>query len=834
MTKLISLTIDNITVNTPENTLIVDAAKRAGIEIPVFCYHPCLKPAGMCRVCLVEVGRPVIDRATGVVSKEPDGSSRIQFGSKLETACTTPVSEGMVVRTNNEKSRAARNEILEFLLTSHPLDCPVCDKGGECPLQNLTLLYGPGKSRFRFNEKQHLDKNVPLGELIFLDRERCIQCGRCVRYQTEIAGDPVIGFYQRGRSMQIITRSDPGFDSYFSGNTTDICPVGALTTVDFRFGARPWELKSVASLCTHCPVGCNLSIDVRREPKTGGATVIKRIMPRQNNTVNDIWICDKGRFAHHFTDRSNRILKPLIRKGNRLIPATLETVLDLASLKLRARNKKLVTLVGGRLANEDLYNLKQLTDRLHGKAFLYGDMSGGEYTCQMGFSQGTSLSELKQGSVILVIASDLHEEAPVYWLRLKQAVERGATLIVLNPRETRLDEFATYKIPYRYGDEISVIKNLIAGKSEPYHRAASTIRKAKGLVVIVGSDGLGRKTSGAVIRSATQILTKGGFSGKTGSGLMAIWQNANTQGALEMGIEPSDDLNKTIGAADILLIAGADPVGDHSELGEVMKSVEFSIILELALTATTELADVVIPVQAFSEREGTYTSAERRVQLFHPAVSPRDGVFPDYKIAALLAKRLDISLHDTAAGQVFNQISSKIVSFKGLTYQALGEVSDQWPPVGGRNQNFGGTAATNHQGFGVQLRLHPGSSHLRPKVEEAIKGNVLVEKQLWAVPVTRLYDQGNTIIPSRLLEKRMFAGELRIHPDTAASQGVHSGPVLISFKKSTLQANCKMDETAPRGFVLVSRSSGIPLSEVTAVTLADMKKSVQGIGNRKK
>ena len=248
--KEVTLTIDGIEVTVPEGTLVVDAAKTIGIDIPVFCYHPKMEPVGMCRMCLVEIGRPVRDRETGEFAREEDGSIKVQFSPKLETACTNRVSEGMVVLGMTDKVREGREDILEFLLTSHPLDCPVCDKGGECPLQNLTMGFGPGLSRYLYDEKMRLAKHYPLGELIVLDRERCIQCGRCVRFQDEIVDDPVIGFYQRGRKLQIVTYSDPGFDSYFSGNSTDICPVGALTTTDFRFQARPWELRAAASICT--------------------------------------------------------------------------------------------------------------------------------------------------------------------------------------------------------------------------------------------------------------------------------------------------------------------------------------------------------------------------------------------------------------------------------------------------------------------------------------------------------------------------------------------------------------------------------------------------------
>ena len=336
MEKQVTLKIDGRSVTVPEGTLIVDAAKQLGIVIPVFCYHPKLKPAGMCRVCLVDVGRPQLDRASGAPVLNEDGTPKIVFGPKLETACTTPVSEGMVVWGATEKVMEARKEVLEFLLTSHPLDCPVCDKGGECPLQNLTMKFGPAESRFEFDEKSHNQKRVPLGELIILDRERCIHCGRCVRFQEQIVDDPVIGFYNRGRALEIRTYSDPGFDSIFSGNTTDICPVGALTTADFRFGARPWEMKDKASICTQCPVGCNITYNVRREARKDGRTVIKRVMPRQNEAVNEIWICDKGRFTYHYYESPERLTAPLIRRGDELVQTSWDEAIRYAAQQVKA------------------------------------------------------------------------------------------------------------------------------------------------------------------------------------------------------------------------------------------------------------------------------------------------------------------------------------------------------------------------------------------------------------------------------------------------------------------------------------------------------------------
>ena len=377
----------------------------------------------MCRMCLVEIGRPMRDRATGEIVME-NGAPKIQFLPKLETACTNKVEDGMVVLSQSEKARSGQRSTVEFLLTSHPLDCPICDKGGECPLQNLTMAHGPGKSRFLFDEKLRLGKRVPLGDLIVLDQERCIQCARCIRFQDEIVGDSVLGFDDRSRGMRIITFSDPGFDSIFSGNTTDICPVGALTTRDFRFEARPWELESAASICTQCPVGCNITLNTRREAKAGGDWVVKRVMPRQNEEVNEIWICDKGRFVHHYTDSRRRLKTPLIRANGQLTQAPWDEATKAAADGLK---KDLVVLASGKLANEDLFNLKSLAHHAGGQVYLYSHMGGGEMTTLVGVGADTNFGAMGAGTTIVVAASDLYEEAPIWYLRIKGAADRGAS-----------------------------------------------------------------------------------------------------------------------------------------------------------------------------------------------------------------------------------------------------------------------------------------------------------------------------------------------------------------------------------------------------------------------
>ena len=446
MADLVRLTIDGAEVVVPKGTLIVDAAKRIDNDIPVFCYHPKLQPVGMCRMCLVEVGRVQRDRATGQPMLDEQGQPKVTMAPKLETACTTPVEEGMVVVGGNQRVSEARDDILEFLLTSHPLDCPICDKGGECPLQNLTIAHGPGKSRFIFAEKQRLLKHEPLGDLIYLDQERCIQCARCTRFQDDVAGDHVIGFYERGRKLQIVSLSEPGFDSYFSGNTTDICPVGALTTTDFRFEARPWELNAAASICPHCPVGCNTTLNTRREARSGGDIVTKRVMPRQNEQVNEIWICDKGRFGHHFASSPDRLTQPLIREGGELKEATWHAALKLVGEKFKAAGSGLHGLVGDRLSNEDLFNFERVVNGLGGRTELNSQMGSGEQVQLMGVGVGTNFKDMGAGSAILVVASDLEEEAPVWWLRLKQAVDRGATLIVVVGCPTKAGQHAAYDL----------------------------------------------------------------------------------------------------------------------------------------------------------------------------------------------------------------------------------------------------------------------------------------------------------------------------------------------------------------------------------------------------
>ena len=806
MTKQVTLTIDDRTVTVPEGTLIVDAAKKVGIDIPVFCYHPKMEPVGMCRMCLVEIGRPLLDRQTREPILDEGGKLKIQFNPKLETACTVPVSEGMVVIGLSERVKQARKDILELLLTSHPIDCPICDKGGECPLQNLTMAHGSSESHFLLDEKQRAAKHYPLGDLIYLDRERCIQCARCIRFQDEIAGDSVLAFYHRGRRTDIITSSEPGFDSYWSGNTTDICPVGALTTVDFRFGARPWELMSAASICSLCPVGCNLTINIRREAKSGGGMTIKRIMPRQNEWVNEIWICDKGRFVHHFTESEERLVKPLIRQDGKLTAASWDRVLASISEKIQQNTGDIQIISSGRLPNEDQFNLRKLADGVGGEINLYTNMAGGDRVAQFGLGEGSNLGDLRSGDTIVVVASDLEEEAPLWYLRIKAAAGRGAELIVANPRPTKLDRYATQIIRYDYGQEIDALKQI-------------ELAEQGNLVIFFGYEGLDLAGTESLANEAAALLVNKGNVGKTNNGLVAVWPRANDQGAWDIGLRPTKDILTAIREPSVLYLIAVDPAGDDPSLLKLLAErakdpQRITIVQELFLTETAKHADIVIPAQAPTEREGTFTSGERRVQRFYPAVYPRGEARADFDIAAEIGSRLGLPLKGKFPSLVFLELCEEVPGYGSINYQRLAEVSEQWPIIGREDLYYGGTTYANKQGLGIKLPAIGGDEirHIRKPT--------LPQGDLIAIPVVKLYDHGRMVLPSTLLKARLTPPFIALNPVDAQNQKATDGmTVNIDIENNLAPVTVIIDKNVPIGFALVPRSSGLPITEPTNVKI---------------
>ena len=436
MPDQVNVTIDDIKVAVPAGTLVVDAAKAAGIEIPVFCSHPKLDPLGACRMCIVEFPGP--------------------RGSRLDTACTVRVSEGMVVRTDTEQVKKIREANLGFILINHPLDCPICDKGGECPLQDQTMEYGPGVSQF-VEVKREKQKHYPISDLIMLDQERCILCWRCIRYLEEWEDKPQLGLFERGGDTVIDTFPGLQVDAKTSGNICDICPVGALTNRVSRFRYRPWEIKKTPSVCTLCPVGCNVRLDER-------AHALRRIVARENMAVNDEWICDKGRFLHQYVDHPDRLKTPLVREGGELRPATWDEALGqiVEALSTIGSDACGPSAIGGiasaRVSNEAAYLFQKFFRALVGTNNV--DFPDGSAVR----AQATGLSniaDIAKSDLIVLVGFDPSEAAPLLDLHIKRAVRRaGAKLLIINPRRIELAKYPGAYLPVLPGNEAVLLNEL--------------------------------------------------------------------------------------------------------------------------------------------------------------------------------------------------------------------------------------------------------------------------------------------------------------------------------------------------------------------------------------
>jgi len=764
----VNLIIDGHAVSVPAGTNLVDAARTVEVAIPVFCYHPKLKPVGMCRMCLIEVYTPRIDPATRQVVMGPDGLPQLALMmNKLQPACVTPVSEGMVVKTTTEKVKFAQRGVLEFLLTSHPLDCPVCDKGGECPLQNLTMQWGPEVSRFDYSDKVHFEKPIKLSDVIYLDRERCILCSRCVRFQDDIAGDPVLGFDNRGRTWEIISKSEPGFDSKFSGNTTDICPVGALTNADFRFRSRVWEVRSTPSICTHCSVGCNLSIDARHNS-------LMRVMPRENDDVNEIWLCDKGRMGMRFVESATRITTPLVRQHGKLVAASWDEALTRIATNLSQIAAKGTGQVAGMMSdsasNEDLYAFRKLiTDTFQSTSLDHRpgaatDVSLDDAIASAGVGMGTSLLALAKGTTVVVLAADVEEEAPLYVLRLRGIQNRGGAVHVVNSFATKLGTGASSDTRIKPGSEsayASAFLKLVleAQATTGFDRRVRNLDDVRNQLNKISIDGLLEQTgvsraqlqkvvdaymsaSNAIIvygrtalqigASVTQTLANAamatGKCGKANNGLIALTTGANTFGALSLGVRPGKDgaaanefwARAEAGTLRGLLVVGLNPAAHNPAAVEGLQTIAkhgFLAVQTMFMNETAELADVVLPQMAIAETDGTITNAERRVQRFRIAVAAPAAMHPTWQICAHIAERATVltpaSKNTTAVlsnwnyavtSDVTDEVSQSNARYAGITYTSLDLSINSWGRQANESVYYDGTSYTNSEGNGVQLK----------------------------------------------------------------------------------------------------------------------------------
>ncbi|HLJ80197.1 MAG TPA: NADH-quinone oxidoreductase subunit NuoG, partial [Ktedonobacterales bacterium] len=435
---LVNLTIDDRPVSVPKGSVIWAAAQKLDIEVPIYCYHPKMEPLGACRMCFVEV------------EKMP----------KLATACTTVVSEGMVVRTDTPKVKKGREGTLEFLLINHPLDCPICDKGGECDLQDFTLRHGPGKSRFD-TDKRHFVKPIPVSGKILLDRERCIACQRCVRFCQTVAMEDGLIMEERGFRTQVGVDPDAPFDSIFSGNVVEMCPVGALTAKSFRFVTRPWELRKTASVCGMCSVGCNVRVDVRVDR-------VLRQYSRTNDAVDDGWLCDRGRWELDAINSSERLRQPLIRKNGQLQPASWDAALTLVASRLREiARRDGPRAVGGigstHTTNEEAYLFQKLLRS--GLSTNNIDAYTGRFPTTernaLPWVWTSSIAEIEKASHIVLLGADPYHRQPIIDLRIRKAIRAGARVYVVTPEPNRLERVATGVIRYNVGQTGAIARALL-------------------------------------------------------------------------------------------------------------------------------------------------------------------------------------------------------------------------------------------------------------------------------------------------------------------------------------------------------------------------------------
>jgi len=848
------VTIDNKMVDVPNGTLVVEAAKQAGIEIPVFCYHPKLQPVGMCRMCLVEVGTPKRGK-DGQVIKDASGNPEIAWMPKLQTACTTVVSDGMAVRTDSVQVADARRSVLEFLLTSHPLDCPICDKGGECPLQNLTMAYGPGKSRFPVESKFHNEKRVPLGDLIMLDRERCIQCSRCVRLQDEIADDHVLGFQARGRGLEIVSLSDPPFDSKFSGNTIDICPVGALTSRDFRLSARVWEVRDYPSVCAHCSVGCNILIGERDHD-------IKRIVPRENESVNEIFLCDKGRFVHHFATAPERLTTPLIRRGWKLEVGSWNEALNLVASKFaETRTQHGASALGGlggdRASNEDLYLFQKLFRQVIGSNNLEHRVGwsatnvGADLVRLYGAGVGTNLGALDKNVTVLVLGADPEEEQPVIRLRLTKSVRwYGANLIVANGRVTKLAKHAKQSLVYKYGAEayflLGVIRAIVDEglenrdfiaarvanfeefakslepntvercaelchvKPEKIRDAARQIAQSPNLLILSGREAMfAQQNDPAVASGIAALLLITGHVGRANNGLIALYPHNNSMGALDFGLLSEGGLSvreMASGKVRALYAMACDPAA----AGEFTKPA-FLVVQDLFLTETAKLADVVLPAQSFAEREGTFTNTERRVQLFRAALKPIGESKPDWWIIAEIAKRLGAEWKYGRSSEIMEEIAATAPRYAGMTYAALAEnVKMPRPAYGQGNPSDQPTEIAMGELENVSSgKAWRSVAESEPNAKFELvwnePGQQSPEDSRQYLAVARsLYDRGTLMSQTQIVRPRVPKPWVEINSQDAEQLGIENGArVRVSFDSRVIELTARVDGHVPPDAVLI-------------------------------
>jgi NADH-quinone oxidoreductase subunit G len=689
--RMVTFTIDGLEVSAPENSMLVDAAKYGDVEIPVFCYEPKLgAPVGACRMCLVEIeGIP-----------------------KLQTGCSTQVKDGMVVNTQTARVRHAQEAVVEFLLINHPLDCPVCDKGGECPLQDISFGWGGGRSRF-IEPKRHFQKPLALSPLIAIDRERCILCYRCVRFSQEIAEDYQLFLQDRGAHTYVSTFDGHPYVAPFSGNIIELCPVGALTSQPYRFRARPWDIEAAGSVCTMCPSQCNVSFTVRDER-------VLRVMARDNDEVDDGWLCDKGRFAYQSVHVDERITEPMVRDGGELRAVSWERALGEAAKALsRAKGGHVGAIAGGETTNEEGFLLQRLL-REGLESTDLDSRAGGTLPLELHRAlgapgAGATVADLEFAHTVLVLDTEPVDDMPIVDLRLRKgARRRGVKIAVATSRPSSQDPNARASVRFAPGAGEALLRAIAAVGEDADRLAASAGADASAVrdvarllrdggedvVILFGERLISGPRSAQAAHALLDLARQLNLIGRPGAGLLCVPNGTNGRGLGEAGVLPNAGpgfaalghdgrdaaaMAAAAGAGELtaLYLLHSDPVVDLPGRAAWEAALERATTVvahaQFLTDGLREHATVIFPAESYAEKEGTITHPDGRLQRLRPAIGHPGSTRSEWSVIADVARRVGLDLGVLTGPMATAQLVDEVPFYAGLTLEEIGGKGVRWP-----------------------------------------------------------------------------------------------------------------------------------------------------------
>jgi NADH-quinone oxidoreductase subunit G len=820
--KPIQLTIDGREVHAIEGTMLVDAAKQGDVEIPYFCYEPKLgNPVGACRMCLVEIeGIP-----------------------KLQTSCSTAVKDGMVIHTQTDRVRHAQNAVVEFLLVNHPLDCPVCDKGGECPLQDITFGWGLGRSRF-IEPKRHFQKPLALSPLVAIDRERCILCYRCVRFSQEISEDYQLIFAERGARSFVATHDGHPYVAPFSGNIVELCPVGALTSQPYRFRARPWDIEGAAGICTLCPSQCNVQFTVRDEK-------VLRVLAREHDEVDDGWLCDKGRFAYQAIHVDERITSPLVRDGDELREVSWERALEVADGLARHKGR-VAALIGGQASNEEGFLLARLL-REGLQSHDIDSRVGGPLPIELARALSApalqvSVPDLEFADTVLVLGCEPLDQAPILDLRIRKGVRRhGVQLAIATPRPSALDPAAHSVIRYPPGGEVAFLAALDAtlaghtGASDETTALADRLRHGGEDIVIVWGERIDAEASAVLLRIAERL----GLAQRPGAGLLEIPAAANGRGLREAGALPNagpgyeDPPQPGRGAGEIaraaangelsaLYLFQTDPLRDQPDRPLWQQALHRAPLVVAHASVLTEglfeHASVIFPAESHAEKEGTVVHPDGRLQRLRIAIAHPGEVRAGWSVLAEIARRVGHDLGVSSSATAFGQLVRAVPFYAGLTLEEIGGHGVRWP----QRAEASSLAGAKHTPSDPALssRATPPHSAHQPGERTGASGSLRLgtHRSIWAWPEVEI---------SPALKFLVARQQVELSPADARRLGIeHGESVEIAQEGARLQATAHVRSGVPVGTAFLAE--GLAEDSANALTgeTIEIQRAADPVGAR--